>query len=105
MNSSYWLNFRELWSLWPTREISGQLKWYFLVQLSFWLQQLLAINLEKPRKDYAQMFTHHVVTSLLMYVCYAYRYTNIGNVILCIMDVVDILLPVKSTLLAEVTRC
>ena len=48
------------------------------------------------------MFTHHVVTSLLMYVCYAYRYTNIGNVILCIMDVVDFLLPVRSSFPAEV---
>lgn len=104
MKSPYWLNFRELWASWPTREVDGQLKWYFLVQLSFWLQQLLAINLEKPRKDYAQMFTHHVVTSLLMYVCYAYRYTNIGNVILCIMDVVDFLLPVRSSVPAAVTN-
>ena len=36
------------------------------------------------------MFTHHVVTSLLMYVAYAYRWTKIGNVILVIMDVVDV---------------
>ncbi len=42
------------------------------------------------------MFTHHVVTSLLMYVAYSYRWTKIGNVILVIMDVVDILLPVRK---------
>jgi acyl-CoA-dependent ceramide synthase len=42
------------------------------------------------------MFTHHVVTSLLMYVAYAYRWTKIGNVILVIMDVVDVLLPVRK---------
>lgn len=94
MASSYWLNFEELWSTWPSRQITGELKWYFLVQLSFWLQQLLAINLEKRRKDYSQMFTHHVVTSLLMYIAYAYRWTKVGNVILVIMDVVDVLLPV-----------
>ena len=29
-----------------------------------------------------------------MYVAYAYRWTNVGNVVLCIMDVVDFLLPV-----------
>lgn len=94
MTSSYWLNFEELWSTWPSRQISGELKWYYLVQLSFWLQQLLAINLEKRRKDYRQMFLHHVVTSFLMYVAYAYRWTKVGNVVLVIMDVVDFLLPV-----------
>lgn len=75
--------------------MSGSLKWYYLVQLSFWLQQLLAINLEKPRKDYRQMLTHHMITCSLMYVTYAYHWTKIGNVILCIMDVVDFLLPVS----------
>jgi acyl-CoA-dependent ceramide synthase len=95
MTSTYWLDFRELWSDWPTRQMSGPLKWYYLVQLSFWLQQLLTINLEKRRKDYTQMFTHHMITCSLMYVTYAYRWTKVGNVILCIMDVVDFLLPVS----------
>ncbi|CAF9919040.1 sphingosine N-acyltransferase lag1 [Imshaugia aleurites] len=79
VNSSYWLNFEELWSTWPSRELSGELKWYYLVQLAFWLQQLLAINLEKRRKDFGQMFLHHCVTSFLMYIAYAYRWTNVGN--------------------------
>lgn len=96
MHSSYWLNFEELWSTWPSRQISGELKWYYLVQLAFWLQQLLAINLEKRRKDYSQMFTHHIVTSFLMYVAYTYRWTKVGHVVLVIMDVVDFLLPVSE---------
>ena len=96
MESSYWLNFAELWSSWPSRKISGQLKWYYLVQLSFYLQQVAAVNFEKRRKDYAQMFTHHVVTSSLMFIAYAYRWTNIGHVILVIMDSVDFLLPVSE---------
>ena len=29
-----------------------------------------------------------------MYVAYAYRWTKVGNVVLVIMDVVDVLLPV-----------
>ncbi|MCJ1400857.1 sphingosine N-acyltransferase lag1 [Xylographa trunciseda] len=96
VSSTYWLDFRQLWSEWPSRQMDGQLKWYFLVQLAFYLQLLLAVNLEERRKDYIQMFTHHVITCSLMYVCYAYRYTKIGNVILCIMDVVDVLLPLAK---------
>ena len=63
---------------------------------------MLAINLEKRRKDYSQMFTHHCVTSFLMYVAYAYRWTKVGHVVLVIMDVVDFLLPVSQTLPASV---
>ena len=94
VHSSYWLDYERLWSTWPSRELSGELKWYFLVQLAFYLQSIFAINLEKRRKDFSQMLLHHCVTSFLMYVAYAYRWTNVGNVILCIMDVVDFLLPV-----------
>ena len=99
MTSSYWLNFEELWSTWPSRQISGELKWYYLVQLSFWLQQLLAINLEKRRKDFGQMFLHHVVTSFLMYIAYAYRWTKVANVVLVLMDAVDFMLPVCKLLM------
>lgn len=76
--------------------MDGQLKRYYLMQLAFYLHQVIAINLEKRRKDYKQMFTHHVITCCLMYICYAYRYTKMGNVILCIMDVVDFFLPVSA---------
>ena len=105
MESSYWFNFEELWSTWPSRQISAELKWYYLVQLSFWLQQIVAINLEKRRKDYSQMFTHHCVTSFLMYVAYAYRWTKVGHVVLVIMDVVDFLLPVSQTRLYLCVSC
>ena len=75
--------------------MDGNLKCYFLIQLANWMQSLLAVNLERRRKDYAQMLTHHVITCLLMYACYNYRWIKIGNVILCIMDVGDFLLPVS----------
>ena len=74
--------------------MEGHLKWYYLVQFAFWLQQLLAVNIEQRRKDFTQMFSHHVVTCMMMYITYNYRWTKMGHVVLCIMDVVDFLLPV-----------
>lgn len=73
------------------------MKWYYLVQLAFWLQQILVVNVEEKRKDYAQMFTHHIITSALVIFSYAYYQTKVGNTILCLMDIVDILLPVCIT--------
>ncbi|RDW66901.1 hypothetical protein BP5796_09650 [Coleophoma crateriformis] len=98
VNSEYWLNMKELWTNWPNREMTGLRKWYILVQYAFWLQQILVINLEKRRKDHWQMFTHHIVTTMLLFTSYGYHQTKVGNVILCMMDVVDLFLPLAKCL-------
>jgi acyl-CoA-dependent ceramide synthase len=94
-NSDYWLNIKAVWANWPDREIGGMLKWYTLVQYAFWVQQIMVVNIEKRRKDYSQMFTHHVITCGLIFASYGYHQTKVGNVILCLMDFTDILLPVS----------
>jgi hypothetical protein len=45
-----------------------QLKCYYLMQLAYWVQQLLVLvlKLEKPRKDYAELIAHHIVTLWLV---------------------------------------
>ncbi|KAF2454121.1 TLC domain-containing protein [Lineolata rhizophorae] len=96
--SKYWLNLREMWTDFPTRSIDGLRKWYYLVQFAFWLQQILVVNIEERRKDYSQMFIHHIITCTLMFTSYGYYQTKVGNVILCIMDFVDILLPAAKLL-------
>lgn len=97
-NSSYWLSLRALWQDWPTREMSGLSKWYYLVQFAFWLQQIVVVNIEERRKDYAQMFTHHIITCTLIFLSYGYHQTKVGNLILCLMDVVDLFLPLAKML-------
>ncbi|KAL2136554.1 hypothetical protein VTI74DRAFT_3099 [Chaetomium olivicolor] len=96
--SPAYLNLRELWAGWPDRELTGLMKGYMLAQLAFWLQQMLVIHIEERRKDHWQMFTHHVVTSTLIYASYRYGHTRVGNLILVLMDVVDLFLPVAKCL-------
>lgn len=91
------MNLRNLWSDWPNRELDGLLKGYMLFQLAFWLQQILVINIEERRKDHWQMLTHHVITITLIYSCYRYHFTRVGNLILVLMDVSDLFLPVRVT--------
>lgn len=87
----------ELWTDWPQRELHGLMKGYMLGQWSFWIQQVLVINIEDRRKDHWQMLTHHLVTIALICASYAYHQTRVGNLILVIMDVVDLILPVSHT--------
>ncbi|KAL0258251.1 Sphingosine N-acyltransferase lag1 [Diplodia seriata] len=96
-NSPYWLNLFEMWNHWPIRQITGLMKGYYLLQFAFWLQQILVINMEERRKDHWQMFTHHIITTALVSMSYSYYHTRVGNVILCLMDVVDIFLAVSGS--------
>jgi very-long-chain ceramide synthase len=95
VHSDYWLDLKELWTNWPNREIGRLQKWYLLAQHAFWMQQILVINIEEPRKDYWQMLVHHIVTTMLIFTSYGYHQTKVANLILCIMDVVDLFFPVK----------
>ncbi|KAF2424460.1 LAG1-domain-containing protein [Tothia fuscella] len=97
-HSDYWLDPKEMWTNFPTRSMTGLMKWYYLVQFAFWVQQLFVLHIEEKRKDHWQMFTHHIFTNALMFTSYGFYQTKVGNVILCIMDFVDILLPFAKML-------
>lgn len=98
-NHEHWMNLREMWTGWPNRELSGNMKWYYLIQFAFWVQQILVVNIEERRNDHWQMFTHHIITCVLMFTSYGYHQTKVGNTILCLMDSVDVILAVSRALL------
>ncbi|OJJ44799.1 hypothetical protein ASPZODRAFT_134939 [Penicilliopsis zonata CBS 506.65] len=98
IHSSYWKSYSAIWAEWPVRDVSGSMKWYLLVQLSFWIQQMLIIHIEKRRKDHYQMLVHHIITSTLLGSAYIYGFYNVSNVVLCLMDIVDLLLPTAKIL-------
>ena len=97
-HSEFWLNLHAIWEGWPFREADGLFKWYYLVQWGFWVQQILVVNIEEKRKDYAQMFTHHIVTVALLVFSYGYRQMRAGNAVLVLMDIVDLIFPVCFTI-------
>ncbi|ORY78383.1 TLC domain-domain-containing protein [Leucosporidium creatinivorum] len=94
MQTSDYRNFRtaEFWIGYPHDALPALTKWYYLVQTAFYIHQMIVLNLEERRKDHWQMFTHHVITTMLMSFSYVFNYTRVGNAILCTMDLVDIFL-------------
>ena len=91
-HSDYWLDLRALWRNWPTREMNGGAKWYYLVEFAFWLQMIVVVNIEERRKDHWQMFSHHLVTCALIFTSYGYHQSRVGHLFLVIMDPSDVLL-------------
>ena len=52
----------------PHWDMKPVLKRYYLMQFSYWIQQLmiLGLGLEKPRKDFKELVIHHFVTIWLI---------------------------------------
>ena len=57
-----------VYSDYPHWDMKPQLKRYYLIHLSYWIQQLvvLALRIEKPRKDFRELVAHHLVTLWLI---------------------------------------
>lgn len=53
-------NTSEFWLAYPHWRMVGLLKYYYLLQFSYWLQQMLILiaKIEKPRKDYRELVIH-----------------------------------------------
>jgi acyl-CoA-dependent ceramide synthase len=95
-NSPYWFDTAHYWIDYPHLHTSRGMKYYYLMQMSFWFQQLYTIHTEKRRKDHLAMVTHHVVTLILLITSYIGNFFRVGNAVLCCMDVSDILLAVSD---------
>ena len=52
----------------PHWQMTPELKRYYLMQASYWCQQLIVLvfRLEKPRKDFTELVAHHLVTLWLV---------------------------------------
>ncbi|PLW19661.1 hypothetical protein PCANC_04825 [Puccinia coronata f. sp. avenae] len=85
-------NIRQYWQGYPHTSLDGLSKFYYLSQIAFWFQQIIVLQIEKRRKDYYQMFTHHIVTAILVCGSYSTNFTGIGTAVHTTMDLSDILL-------------
>ncbi|RKP36242.1 TLC domain-containing protein [Dimargaris cristalligena] len=91
-HSDYWLDTRHFWIGYPHKQLSGLFKFYYLSQIGFWIQQIFVLHVEKRRRDYVEMFVHHILTNTLLIASYYTNFVRIGHAVLCIMDVADIFL-------------
>ncbi|TIA68397.1 hypothetical protein E3P91_04089 [Wallemia ichthyophaga] len=91
---TWWYRTEHFWLEYPHWDMKYHIKLYYLLQTSYWLQQMLVLilRLEKPRKDFNELVMHHIVTLWLILWSYLINLSMIGNAIFVTMDVSDIFL-------------
>jgi len=80
--SQFWVNF-------PRHKLTSDIYWYYLIELGFYYALLGSQFADTKRKDFWQMFVHHVVTITLLTFSYVCNFTRVGSVILLIHDSAD----------------
>ncbi|KAJ3976247.1 longevity assurance proteins LAG1 LAC1 [Lentinula raphanica] len=97
---TWWYRTEAFWIDYPHWDMKPELKRYYLMQMSYWVQQLLVLvlGLEKPRKDYYELVAHHIVTIWLVGWSYLINLTLIGNAVYMSMDIPDTFLAFSKIL-------
>lgn len=91
---------RPFYENYPHKTHDWYFKVYYLGQAAFWVQQslVLALQLEKPRKDFYELIVHHIVTIALIWCSYRFHFTWMGLAVYVTMDVSDFFLSTSKTL-------
>ncbi|KAJ7435278.1 longevity assurance proteins LAG1/LAC1 [Mycena latifolia] len=97
---TWWYRTDYFWIDYPHTAMLPELKYYYLLQTAYWVQQflVLVLGLEKPRKDYAELVAHHVVTLWLVVVSYMMDLTLVGSAVYTSMDIPDAFLALSKLL-------
>jgi acyl-CoA-dependent ceramide synthase len=93
----WYFNASGMYESFPHRTLQPELKFYYLFQAAYWAQQaiVMLLGLEKPRKDYKELVTHHIVTLALIGLSYRFHFTYMGIAVYLTHDISDFFLAVS----------
>jgi len=79
----------------PYHSVTSGVWWYYMISMAFYWALSFSQFFDVKRKDFWQMFVHHIATILLMCFSWAVNLTRVGTLVLLLHDSADILLEVK----------
>ncbi|KAH0821138.1 hypothetical protein GEV33_001653 [Tenebrio molitor] len=80
-----WTNFRD-------QTIARDVWWHIMISMSFYLSELMGLYFDVKRKDFWPMFTHHVISILLLFFAWKCNFNRITMAGIFLLDCNDILL-------------
>lgn len=78
------------WSDFPDSHfMTTKLYWYYLIELAFYTSTTATQFFDVKRKDFWEMFIHHIATILLLAGSYVMNFTKMGSFIIIVHDSAD----------------
>lgn len=88
-NKPWFWETKYFWQDYPRQHVPVDIRWYYMVELSFYLSLVLSLFRDVKRKDFKEMVVHHVATISLITLSWSNNMVRIGSIVLCIHDTVD----------------
>lgn len=76
-----------------------ELQWYYAITAGFYLSLMISQFSDVRRKDFWEMFAHHVITIFLLAFSWYHKFHRIGSLVIIIHDCADIFLEVRRSTL------
>ncbi|KAJ6635275.1 Ceramide synthase 6 [Pseudolycoriella hygida] len=94
-----WLwDVKSCWYGYPHHSIDNGIWWYFSVSMAFYFSLTVTHFFETKRKDFWQMFAHHIITLTLMSMVWFSNFHRYGALVTVIHDCADIFLECAKSL-------
>ncbi|XP_076327474.1 ceramide synthase 6-like [Tachypleus tridentatus] len=87
------------WYDYPDHSVTNDIWWYYMIELGFYWSLTFSQFMDVKRKDFFQMFIHHIITIMLLSFSWACNFWRIGTLVLVIHDFADI--PLELTKMAK----
>ena len=79
---------RDVFDVYPN-QVPQKVYWYYMIQLSFYIWMSVCMMWDVRKKDFVQMSLHHATTVVLLVTSYSWQLTNMGSLIMLLMDIAD----------------
>lgn len=77
------------WTGYPLQTCTRPMYWYYFISLTFYMSTTITQFIDVKRKDFWEMFIHHIATIILISFSYVINMTKMGGLILLVHDSTD----------------
>uniref|UniRef100_A0A6A7FUM3 Ceramide synthase 6-like n=1 Tax=Hirondellea gigas TaxID=1518452 RepID=A0A6A7FUM3_9CRUS len=98
-DKSWLYDINSCWDDYPYSRLDSDVWWYYMISLGFYWSMTITHFIETKRKDFYQMFFHHLVTIALMVFSFTCNFVRMGSLILIIHDIADVPLQMSKMLI------
>lgn len=78
------------WYDFPHHPVADETWWYYMIELGFYEACTLSHFVNVKRKDFWQMFVHHIVTIILLCLSWTINLHRVGSLVLVVHDFADV---------------
>lgn len=100
-DKSWVWDINHCWYNYPHQNLTSDIWWYYMVNMAFYWSLAMSQFFDVKRKDFWQMFVHHIATLMLMGFSWMCNLFRIGSLVIMVHDCADIFLDVIIFILPD----